>query len=246
MDSVPLDESVHAALVRLTRQLTSRHDIDDLLSELFRCLRPLLAFTGGSIQLLDDEGFIQMAAADPVAPPHVMAHRVPLGGSVAGRVILTESAVYLPDISAGVPVAEDGATTPGVRSYLGVPLIADGHAIGLLQIDSVDVDAWTERDRAVLLCIAPIVAAAVQSARAHAREAAARQRASVVDARLDEVRRLVDIARSCAYRGEWIEVDRQLARIHAVLADRGALRLPRQHTTSPGESVALPETRVTT
>src|SRR6266568_2714135 len=82
-----LDDATRAALLlRLARQVTGRHDLDDVLAEVFRCLRPLVDFGGGSIQLLDDDGWIQMAAADPAAPEHVMAHRVPLAGSVAGRV----------------------------------------------------------------------------------------------------------------------------------------------------------------
>src|SRR5207302_1039219 len=84
-----------AIVLRLARQITSRHDLDDVLSETLRVLRPLVAFAGGSIQLLDDEGWIRVAAADPVAPAHLMAQRLPLATSVAGRVILTEQAVYL-------------------------------------------------------------------------------------------------------------------------------------------------------
>src|SRR3954451_21395159 len=92
-------QQVDSLLLRLAQQLTPRHDLDDVLGEALRCLRPLLTFDGGSIQLLDDEGWIQMAASDPVAPAHVMAQRVPLGSSIAGRVILTEQPTYLPDLN---------------------------------------------------------------------------------------------------------------------------------------------------
>ncbi len=65
----PDDEGTRAALLlRLARHVTARHDLDDVLAEVFTCLRPLVEFGGGSIQLLDDEGWIQMAACDPVAP----------------------------------------------------------------------------------------------------------------------------------------------------------------------------------
>src|SRR3954467_3412154 len=101
---VDVDTGARFALVlRLARQVTGRHDLDDVLTETFRCLRPLVSFGGGSIQLLDDEGYIQMAAADPPAPPHVLAHRVPLGTSVAGRIVLTEQPAYLSDLIAEAP-----------------------------------------------------------------------------------------------------------------------------------------------
>ena len=229
-DQVPgYDDATRTALLlRLARQVTARHDLDDVLAEVFRCLRPLVEFGGGSIQLLDDEGWIQMAASDPIAPEHVLAQRIPLGTSVAGRVILTETPVYLPDIapttSAGTRVSE------GVHSYLGIPLVADGRAIGVLQIDSPVADAWSEVDRSVFVTVAPIIAAAIQNARAHARSGLAVLRADSVESRLDEARKLVDRLRLLDPHGEVDERARLLARLDAVLAGsagRPGLTLPR-------------------
>src|SRR3954471_20683413 len=109
-DCMPgVDDTTRAGLLlRLARQITGRHDLDDVLAEALRCLRPLVDFGGGSIQLLDDEGWIRMAASDPIAPPHVMSQRIPLASSVAGRVILTEHPVYLPDL-----VVDDEGNTQG-------------------------------------------------------------------------------------------------------------------------------------
>src|SRR3954447_20264029 len=140
-------QQVAPLLLRLARQVTARQDLDDVLGEALRCVRPLLAFGGGSIQLLDDEGWIQMAASDPIAPEHVMAQRVPLGSSIAGRVILTEQAVYLPDLNVTAMPGPNKRVSTGVRSYLGVPLVADGRAIGGLPIDSCEADAWRDGDR---------------------------------------------------------------------------------------------------
>src|SRR5437764_6910905 len=145
-DEGRVGESAHserfALVLQLTREVTSRHDLHDVLVATLRCLRPLVSFGGGSIQLVDDEGWIQMAAADPVAPPHVLAQRVPLGTSVAGRIVLTEKPVYLCDLqAAGGPAAGGKTVTAGVRSYFGIPLLADGAAIGVLQVDSPESHA---------------------------------------------------------------------------------------------------------
>jgi GAF domain-containing protein len=166
----------------LARRVTARHDLGDVLSATLSGVRQLVDFGGGSIQLLDDEGWIRLAAADPVPTEEVRALRIPLGASIAGRVILTERAIYLPDVLAELTVADghyDATQSPlparvspgGVRSYYGVPLLADGHAIGLLQIDAPEPDAWGEEDRLLLLAVAPVVSAAIQNARAHARVA---------------------------------------------------------------------------
>lgn len=224
-----LDDATRSGLLlRLTRQITSRHDLDDVLAEVFRCLRPVVAFGGGSIQLLDDEGWIRMAAIEPPAPAHVLAQRAPLGGSVGGRVILTESPVYLPDVDPRT-TSPAHRITSGIRSYFGVPLVADGRAIGLLQIDSPQPDAWTDQERAIFVIVAPVIAAAIQNARAHAREAAARQRMESTERRLAEIQRLVVLARTCAARGEWAEAEQHLAQLDddAEEAGRAMVRLPR-------------------
>src|SRR3954453_16153516 len=226
---------VASLLLRLARQVTARQDLDDVLGEALRCLRPLVSFGGGSIQLLDDEGWIQMAASDPVAPEHVMAQRVPLGSSIAGRVILTEQAVYLPDLNVAKLPGPNKRVSSGVRSYFGVPLVADGRAIGVLQIDSSEADAWNEDDRALCLTIAPVVASAIQSARAYARAAAARVRAETADARLLAARTILDSARECSRDGDQRELDRHLDRLARLLAavERGP--------AAPDPPVQLPD-----
>src|SRR4051812_35986602 len=117
---------VDSLLLRLARQVTARQDLDDVLGEALRCLRPLMSFGGGSIQLLDDEGWIQMAASDPIAPEHVMEQRVPLGSSIAGRVILTEQAVYLPALTVPPSPGPKNAAPAGCAATPAPPPAAAG------------------------------------------------------------------------------------------------------------------------
>ena len=184
-----------AQLIDLTRSITALRSLDDVLATTFRGLRPLLAFGGGSIQLLDDDGWIRLAATEPAAPPHVLETRIPVASSVGGRIILTERPLYVPDVPAdsNVPAsrAQGASVSRGVRSYFGVPLVVDGSAIGLIQIDSPEPDAWGDDDRLLLTTVAPVVAAAIQAARAHSMHG--RASAALVDqeARQDQVRSLL-------------------------------------------------------
>lgn len=229
-----LDDTTRAGLLlRLARQITGRHDLDDVLAEVLRCLRPLVDFGGGSIQLLDDEGWIQMAASDPIAPPHVMSQRIPLGSSVAGRVILTEHPVYIPDleVESGLSSEQSGRrVSSGVRSYFAVPLVADGRAIGVLQVDSSKPEAWIDAERAVFLAAAPIVASAIQNARAHSHVANAQSRTETIEKRLADAQTLVAAARLSLRNGDRQALERQLSRIEAVLGgssnDGTLVRLP--------------------
>jgi GAF domain-containing protein len=233
-------EHVESLLFRLARQVTARQDLDDVLGETLRCLRPLVAFSGGSIQLLDDEGWIQMAACDPIAPEHVMAQRVPLGRSIAGRVILTEQPIYLPDLNLTQVSGPAKRVSNGVRSYYAVPLVADGRAIGVLQIDSCETNAWSDEDRSLFLSIAPVVAAAIQSARAYARASAARARAEAAESRLTAARTLLEAARSCRRQGDERDLDRQLELLHRLLATPSTIAEP----VETGYLVRLPDQRV--
>jgi GAF domain-containing protein len=234
-------DQVDSLLFRLARQVTARQDLDDVLGETLRCLRPLVAFGGGSIQLLDDDGWIQMAASDPVAPEHVMSQRVPLGSSVAGRVILTEQPVYLADLNLANGPGQTKRISTGVRSYFAVPLVADGRAVGVLQIDSPEPDAWCEDDRALFLTIAPVVAAAIQSARAYARASAARARTDAAEARLLAARSLVEAARECSRAGAQHDLDRHLDRLHRLLASL----VVQPQVEAAERTVKLPEQRLT-
>jgi GAF domain-containing protein len=233
-----MGESEHttrfALVLTLARQVTARHDLDDVLAETLKCLRPLVDFGGGSIQLLDDEGWIQMAAADPVAPPHVLAQRVPLGTSVAGRIVLTEKPIYLPDLQATeTPSGSRQAVATGVRSYFGMPLLADGSAIGVLQVDAPEAHAWNEEQRELFLAVAPIVASAIQNARSHARAESARTQAVAAGRRLQEARHLLMSLRTAREMRDEDEVDRLLGCLDAVVGavpevHRGRSRLPQQ------------------
>ena len=227
-------------LLKLARQVTSRHDLEDVLDEVFKCLRPLVAFGGGSIQLLDDDGWIQMVAADPVPNPLVLAQRIPLGSSVAGRVILTEAPMYLPDVADYLGNKDQGArTSSDVCSYFGVPLMADGRAIGVLQVDSPNLDAWTMDERAIVLSAALSVSAAIQNASANARIAEMKMSVDEVEQRLAAVNSLVEAARGALHNGDRAELERQLTRINAVLSGdlspSKMLRLPQQRDLEVGE-----------
>jgi diguanylate cyclase (GGDEF)-like protein/PAS domain S-box-containing protein len=167
----PLADSLtdvrYRLLLDLAREVTGGHDLLAVLDRTFAALRQLIDFTGGSVQLVDEHEELRIAAADPPASIEALRLRVPLGIGVGGAIALTGEPRYLPDIMDDADVSDDRrrrGTSQGVRSYFGVPLIAEGRVIGLLQVDSVDPDAWDENDRLVVLAFTPIVAAAVQNA----------------------------------------------------------------------------------
>ncbi|MDP3712687.1 MAG: EAL domain-containing protein [Mycobacteriales bacterium] len=154
------------------RDITACLQVDSVLERAFVVLRRVIDFTGGSIQLVDGD-VVRLAATDPPATPEALGASIPLGQGVGGTIAQTGEPRYLPDITVASTVTAKRRTTGtslGVRSWYGVPLVAEGRVIGVLQIDSTEVDAFGEDDRLLVLSFAPLVAAGVQNARSFTRE----------------------------------------------------------------------------
>lgn len=160
-------------LLELTRDVTRSLDLQDVLDKSLAGLRRLMTFGGGSIQLVQDGG-LALVASDPPATIEAYALRVPVGQGVGGRIAETGEALYIPDVATDPRVPPPGrrALSAGVRSYFGVPLIVQGSPIGVVQLDSPDVDGFSKESRTLILALAPAIAAAVQNARLYAHEIA--------------------------------------------------------------------------
>ncbi len=172
-------------LLDLARDVTAQRDLAAVLEATFMALRQVLGFGGGSIALVEED-YIRFAATDPPATPEALTMRIPLGEGIAGTIAVTGEPVYIPDIHVDprvTPERRAKSVSSGVVSYFGVPLITEGHPIGVLQIDHSETDGFTEDDRLVLLSFTPIVAAAVQNARVYGREVAALERLQELDQR---------------------------------------------------------------
>ena len=173
-------------ILDLAREVTAQRDLDDVLATTFSSLRQLLDFGGGSIALVDEDDWISFAATDPPATAEALAMRIKVGDGIVGGIVASGEPAYIGDIHVHPGVTEERrqrSVSAGVVAWFGVPLITEGRAIGVLQIDSPVPDAWSEEDRVLLLSFTPIVAAAVQNARLYAREQAAVQRLQDLDQR---------------------------------------------------------------
>jgi signal transduction histidine kinase len=88
--------------------------------------------------------------------------RVPLSGSVCGRVFQTEEPVVLGDVRR-VPYYLEGH--PQVRSELAVPVRAAGEVIGVLNVESCRLNAFSEEDLTFYSAVAGQLGVALENAR---------------------------------------------------------------------------------
>jgi K+-sensing histidine kinase KdpD len=170
------EQRLHALLdmqqlmARVAREIGPALELTPVLTTVLDAMRSLVSFRGGTICLVDERG-VYIAASDPPLPDHEMDEvRIPVGTGLSGRVVSTGRPVYSADVPNDARVNQEIAhkgTNLGMRSYLAVPLVCLGRVIGLLQVDSIERDAFDIDDLHVLEGLAAQVAGAIESARTH-------------------------------------------------------------------------------
>jgi signal transduction histidine kinase len=158
---------LQALLARVAREIGPALELQPVLSSVLRAMRSLVDFRGGSIQLVD-AGLISIAAADPPVSDDVAAARLPVRSGLGGEVVSTGASVYSRDVQTDERVPEELrrlGSNAEMHSYLAVPLVCLGRVIGLMQIDSAEVDAFDADDLHLLEGLATQVAGAIASAR---------------------------------------------------------------------------------
>jgi signal transduction histidine kinase len=158
---------LQSLLAHVAREIGPALELQSVLQAVLRAMRSLMDFRGGSI-LLVEQGQVYVAASDPPVSREVAEARVPVGKGLAGRAVAEGRTVYSPDLDVDGrvdPILRATGSNAGMRSFLAVPLVCLGEVIGLLEVDSVEPDAFDEVDRTVLEGLATQMAGAVESAR---------------------------------------------------------------------------------
>ena len=161
---------VQALMSSVAREIGPAIELDRVLQIVLGAMRSLVDFNGGMIGLIDEHG-VYMAAWDPpdaVDPEVAATLRVPVGQGIVGRVVSTGQTIYSPNLRADDrvdPDVIDKNTNTKISSYLAVPLVVFGDVIGVLQVDSNDIDAFDRDDQVLLEGLATQVAGAIESAK---------------------------------------------------------------------------------
>jgi sigma-B regulation protein RsbU (phosphoserine phosphatase) len=154
---------VLATLVELSEEINSSLDLDEVLRKTAALVKRLVDYEIFSVMLLDDTtqklyhrftiGYGEEATKD---------WQIPIGQGITGTAAATGRAVRVPD------VREDPRyinIIDSVRSELVVPLIVKGQSIGVLDIQSTQVDYFTREQQGVMTLMASRLAIAIENAR---------------------------------------------------------------------------------
>lgn len=145
-------------------EITAALELEEVVQATLSSTSRLLTCDQIVISLVHD-GRIEVLAADPPVAVGIKRSGLPVGSGLVGRAVDERTTIYSPDLTEDPRAAETrGRWGEDDRSVLAVPLALGNEIIGALHAISKEVDAFSERDRARLLALAPAVATAMRNA----------------------------------------------------------------------------------
>ena len=155
------EREILLTLFDLGRQVASVIEFDELLQQIPDLIGRLIQFDAFAVYLLDERsGDLSIGYA--VGYPDRAGFRLQTSEGVVGRVVSTQQALVLGDVSMDPHYIE---VVPGMASTIAVPLVYQAKPIGALNVLSRERDRYTERDVAILRQFAAHVATALVNAR---------------------------------------------------------------------------------
>ncbi|MCF6278296.1 MAG: GAF domain-containing protein, partial [Anaerolineales bacterium] len=164
------------AIAQISRTISGIQNIDELLSRIVRMISDYFDFYHVGIFLLDDSReYAVLRAANSAGGQKMLdrGHRLEVGqAGIVGYVTETGNARIALDTGADA-VYFDNPDLPETHSEMALPLMADGHVIGALDVQSKSPDAFTQEDVNILSALADQVSTTIHNVRLHAEAQAA-------------------------------------------------------------------------
>ncbi len=152
-----------ATLAEIGEEINASLDLDEVLSKSAALIKHLIDYEIFAVLLLDEPtGQLYFDFAIGHQKEVVESWRIPVGQGVTGTAAATRQAVRVPDVSR-YPGYLNALDT--VRSELAVPLLVKGKCIGVLDIQSRQLDYFTRDQQNILTLLASRLAIAIENAR---------------------------------------------------------------------------------
>jgi putative methionine-R-sulfoxide reductase with GAF domain len=156
------------AIQAITDAALSRLDDRELLAELLNRTRDILQTDTAAVLLLDfASGQLIATAAAGLEEEVRQGVRIPVGRGFAGQIAAEHKPVILDHVD-HTTVLNPILWAKGIKSMMGVPMVAGGRVIGVLHVGSLNPRRFTPHDVELLQVAADRAALAVQSMTAQA------------------------------------------------------------------------------
>jgi sigma-B regulation protein RsbU (phosphoserine phosphatase) len=184
----------HLAQQRLLQHITasaaSGTTLSDALESAVEGLQVTLGGDRVSILLPDREGRALEVSAARGYSEDIMQLRIPTGSGITGWSAAHRQAVRVSNVAEDPRYLEGSANT---RSELAVPLIFRNEVLGVLNVESEQIDAYTKNHEEMLTTLAGSLAAIIANARLLARVRAQAEQERTVFEISDKIRRATGI-----------------------------------------------------
>jgi sigma-B regulation protein RsbU (phosphoserine phosphatase) len=155
------DADAFETLAEIGREVASVLDLDELFSRIAQLTKRVIDYRTFGILLLNDSGELEMKLAVQYGEK-VDVPRVRLGEGLVGYAALHKEPVLVADVSQDPRYIK---LVPDVRSELAIPLLLKDRCIGVVDLESPELDAFTKRDVEILTLLASQAAVAIENAR---------------------------------------------------------------------------------
>ena len=156
------DAEAFETLAEIGREVASVLDLDELFSRIAQLTKRVIDYRTFGILLLNEErGELEMKLAVQYGEK-VEVPRVPLGEGLVGYAALHREAVLVSDVSQDPRYIK---LVPDVRSELAIPMLLKDRCIGVVDLESPELDAFSKRDVEILTLLASQAAVAIENAR---------------------------------------------------------------------------------
>jgi signal transduction histidine kinase len=143
----------------------AHRELDDLLAVLLPQIRQILDADTCAVLLLDESGRDLVArAAVGIEEEVEQGVRIPLGKGFAGRVAAERAPVILDDVD-HADVLNPILREKGIKSLLGIPLLVNDEAIGVLHVGTLTQRRFDKDDCELLRLVGERVAVAIERAK---------------------------------------------------------------------------------
>jgi sigma-B regulation protein RsbU (phosphoserine phosphatase) len=156
------DAEAFETLAEIGRDVASVLDLDELFTRIAQLMRRVIDYRTFGIWLIDDDRQELEIKHAVHYGEHTAVRRIPVGEGLVGYAALHGEPVLVADVSQDpryINVVQD------VRSELAIPLLLKDRCIGVLDLESPELDAFTKRDVEILTLLASQAAVAIENAR---------------------------------------------------------------------------------
>ena len=159
------DAEAFELLAEIGREVAAVLDLDQLLASIAQLAKRVIDYRTFGILLLNEstqelEMQVAVQYGEKLSVP-----KVPLGEGLVGYAALHKEPVLVADVSRDpryIKVVDD------VRSELAIPLLLKDRCIGVFDLESPELDAFTKRDVEIVTLLASQAAVAIENARLYA------------------------------------------------------------------------------